>query len=130
MTCLVFARQYRSVLTAGSTKDGLLVGHNVRFDLGFLEQETSRLLGRRIASPTLDTVLLVRRILAGRIESASLAALAHFFGTSVEPCHRALADARATAEILTGLIELAREDGAPSPICSHCVPAAPPAPPR
>jgi len=41
-----------------------------------------------------------------------LASLAHFFGTAVRPCHRALADAEATAEILLALIGLAQETGA------------------
>jgi hypothetical protein len=38
--------------------------------------------------------------------------LSHFFGTSVRPCHRALPDAQATAEILLRLIGLAQERGA------------------
>src|SRR5262249_61217993 len=38
--------------------------------------------------------------------------LSVFFGTSAEPCHRALPDARATAEILVRLIGLAQEQGA------------------
>ena len=42
----------------------------------------------------------------------SLARLAHFFGVSVEPCHRALPDAIATAEILVSLLGLAQERGA------------------
>ena len=36
----------------------------------------------------------------------------HFFGTSVEPCHRALPDAQATAEALVALLGLAQERGA------------------
>src|SRR5437588_101127 len=40
--------------------------------------------------------------------------LAHFFGTSARPCHRALPDATATAEILLALIGLAQERGATS----------------
>src|ERR671922_290634 len=45
-------------------------------------------------------------------ERAGLASLAHFFGTSATPCHRALPDAQATAEILVALIGLAQERGA------------------
>jgi hypothetical protein len=59
-----------------------------------------------------DTVWLARRLLAGRTTRVGLGALAEFFGTSVTPCHRALADARATAEILLALIGLAQERGA------------------
>ena len=60
----------------------------------------------------LDTVPLARNLLRGRIERVSLASLAYFFGTSVAPCHRALPDAQATAEILLALIGLAQERGA------------------
>jgi hypothetical protein len=59
-----------------------------------------------------DTVWLARRLLGDRVRRVGLAALAHFFGTSVEPCHRALPDAQATAEILLRLIGLAQERGA------------------
>jgi len=38
--------------------------------------------------------------------------LAQFFGTEARPCHRALPDAQATAEILVQLIGLAQERGA------------------
>ena len=95
---------------AGS--DAVLVAHNARFDLAFLDRETERLTGSRIAAPVVDTVPLARRLLAGRVPRASLAQLSHFLGTSVEPCHRALPDALATAEVLLALIGLAQERGA------------------
>jgi DNA polymerase-3 subunit epsilon len=60
----------------------------------------------------LDTVWLARRLLAGRSDRFSLRQLAHFFGVSAQPCHRALPDALATAEILVSLIGLAQERGA------------------
>ena len=91
--------------------DAVLVAHNARFDLGFLDRETQRLTGSRIASPVVDTVGLARKLLAGRIARANLGALAYFFGTDVRPCHRALPDAQATAEILVGLLGLAQERG-------------------
>jgi DNA polymerase-3 subunit epsilon len=94
--------------------DAVLVAHNARFDLGFLDVEVERLTGRRLANPVIDTVWLARRLLAGRIPRFGLASLAHFFGTSVRPCHRALADAQATAEILVSLLGLAQERGASS----------------
>jgi DNA polymerase III subunit epsilon len=92
--------------------DAVLVAHNARFDLSFLDRETERLTGSRLANPVVDTVSLARRLLAGRVPRASLAQLAHFVGTSVEPCHRALPDAQATAEVLLVLIGLAQERGA------------------
>jgi len=92
--------------------DGILVAHNARFDLAFLDRETERLSGARLAGPVVDTVGLARRLLAGRTRRAGLASLATFFGTEVQPCHRALPDACATAEILVQLIGLAQERGA------------------
>jgi DNA polymerase III epsilon subunit family exonuclease len=92
--------------------DAVLVAHNAAFDLAFLDRETERLTGRRLAAPVIDTLGLARRLLAGRAPRASLAALSYFVGTSVRPCHRALPDARATGEVLLHLIGLAQERGA------------------
>jgi DNA polymerase III epsilon subunit family exonuclease len=92
--------------------DAVLVAHNARFDLGFLDVEVERLTGRRVAAPVVDTVWLARRLLEGRTRRVGLAALAQFFGTSARPCHRALPDAEATAEALLQLIGLAQERGA------------------
>lgn len=92
--------------------DAAVVAHNARFDLAFLDREVELLTGRRIAAPVVDTVWLARRLLGERAKKVGLASLAHFFGVSTEPCHRALPDARATAEILVVLIGLAQERGA------------------
>jgi DNA polymerase III epsilon subunit family exonuclease len=92
--------------------DAVLVAHNARFDLAFLDRETERLTGARLAGPVVDTVGLARRLLAGRTPRAGLSSLAQFFGTAAQPCHRALPDAQATAEILVQLIGLAQERGA------------------
>src|ERR671936_109530 len=77
-----------------------------------VDRETERLTGARLAAPVVDTVALARRLLAGRTPRAGLASLAQFFGTAATPCHRALPDAQATAEILLHLIGLAQERGA------------------
>jgi DNA polymerase-3 subunit epsilon len=96
------------------TGDAAIVAHNARFDLAFLDREVTQLTGRRIASPVVDTVWLARRLLGERTRRVGLAALAHFFGVSTQPCHRALPDAQATAEILLALLGLAQERGARS----------------
>jgi len=96
----------------GFAGDAPLVAHNARFDLAFLEREVEGLTGRRVAAPVVDTVWLARRLLQRRSERFSLAWLAHFFGASTSPCHRALPDAVATAEILVSLLGLAQERGA------------------
>ncbi len=68
--------------------------------------------GGRLAAPAIDTVALARRLLAGRLPRMTLAALAERFDTAVRPCHRALPDAEATAEVLVRLLGMAQEEGA------------------
>ncbi len=94
------------------TGDAAIVAHNARFDLAFLDREVERMSGQRIAAPVVDTVWLARRLLGDRTRRVGLASLAHLLGVPTEPCHRALPDARATAEILVILIGLAQERGA------------------
>jgi DNA polymerase III epsilon subunit family exonuclease len=91
-------------------RDAVLVAHNARFDMAFVDNETMRLTGNRVEATVVDTVGLARRLL-GR-QPANLAALAYRFATDARPCHRALPDAEATAEILLALIGLAQERGA------------------
>jgi DNA polymerase III epsilon subunit family exonuclease len=90
--------------------DAVLVAHNARFDMAFLDAETTRLTGSRVVATVVDTVGLARRLL-GR-QPANLAALSYRFATDARPCHRALPDAEATAEILLCLIGMAQERGA------------------
>jgi len=92
--------------------DDLLVAHNARFDQRFLEQQLLRRHGRRLSEPPLCTAALARRLLEGRLRRVGLASLAHFFGVPTRPCHRALPDAEATAQVLVHLIGVAQELGA------------------
>jgi DNA polymerase-3 subunit epsilon len=92
--------------------DALLVAHNAKFDQRFLEQQLLRTHERRLSEQPLCTAALARRLLAGRARRVGLASLANFFGVSTRPCHRALPDAEATAEVLVHLIGLAQELGA------------------
>jgi DNA polymerase III epsilon subunit-like protein len=92
--------------------DELLVAHNARFDQRFLERQLLLMHGRRLSEPPLCTAALARRLLEGRLRRVGLASLANFFGVQTRPCHRALPDAEATAEVLVHLIGLAQELGA------------------
>jgi DNA polymerase-3 subunit epsilon len=54
----------------------------------------------------LDTVTLARLLLTeDEVPNCKLATLADFFGAPTTPRHRALADARATAAVLTALLD-------------------------
>jgi DNA polymerase III subunit epsilon len=90
----------------------VLVAHNARFDLGFLDYELGMLMRRTFPRPTLDTLRLARRVLSPM--RCSLAALSQRFDTAVKPRHRALDDALATAEILVMLLARLQEQGVPT----------------
>ena len=80
--------------------DALLVGHNVGFDIGFLEAALES--GDKIEPGRyLDTLVIARE--AYPDSDLKLGDLARFFALEVEPNHRALPDAEATAQLLIRL---------------------------
>ncbi|MGV9305369.1 DEDD exonuclease domain-containing protein [Nonomuraea sp. NPDC003727] len=82
-----------------------LVAHNAAFDTGFIKAACAAQGYPPPANPVVDTVDLARRVLTrDEIPNAKLSTLARFFHSPVEPCHRALQDARATVDVLHGLI--------------------------
>jgi DNA polymerase-3 subunit epsilon len=81
----------------------VLVAHNYRFDLGFLDYEAERLWSEPFTRPALDTLSLARRLHPG-LERYSLLHLAAHFQVDSRPDHRALNDARAAAEVLTAML--------------------------
>jgi DNA polymerase III subunit epsilon len=83
----------------------VLTAHNAAFDIGFLSAACGTCDVPWPAFPVLDTVALARLVLgATEVPDCKLRTLANFFGTTVLPCHRALPDALATAEVLQGLL--------------------------
>jgi len=90
--------------------DRILVAHNARFDFGFLDAAARRHVGCRLTRPYLCTIRLARRLVPG-LRRCSLDALAAHFGLLVRGRHRALGDARITAELLCCLMERARARG-------------------
>jgi DNA polymerase-3 subunit epsilon len=81
----------------------VLVAHNYRFDLGFLDYEAERLWGEPFPRPALDTLFIARRLYPD-LDRYSLLHLANRIGTSVRPDHRAGNDARAAAEVLAAML--------------------------
>jgi DNA polymerase III subunit epsilon len=71
----------------------VIVAHNVRFDLSFLDAELFRLGLTRPLAETADTVYLSRRAFPGRA-SYRLGAIASALGIDAGAAHRALDDAR------------------------------------
>ncbi len=84
----------------------VLVAHNARFDVGFLKRACDSL-GYRWPQPqVVDTVGLARSVLMrDEVPNCRLATLARHFHAETTPNHRALDDARATVDVLHGLLE-------------------------
>jgi DNA polymerase-3 subunit epsilon len=87
-------------------RGAVLVAHNAPYDTGFLRAATERVGRAWPAFGVLDTARLARQVLL-RDESPDyrLATLARVFRATTTPDHRALHDARATVDVLHGLIE-------------------------
>jgi DNA polymerase III epsilon subunit family exonuclease len=90
----------------GSHQETVLVAQNAPFDLAFLKHY-SRVHGYPWpAFAVLDTAIIARKVLTrDEVPNCKLGTLAAFFGTQTTPNHRALDDARATVDVLHGLIE-------------------------
>jgi DNA polymerase III subunit epsilon len=87
-------------------RGAVLVAHNAPFDIGFLKAACAATGVAWPAAASVDTAVLARRLLTrDEVPNCKLATLAPYFATSTEPCHRALADARATVDVLHGLFE-------------------------
>src|SRR3712207_2815087 len=87
-------------------RGSVLVAHNAPFDLGFLRAACESMGAAWPAFASVDTAVLARRLLTrDEVPNCKLGTLAPYFSTSTQPCHRALADARATVDVLHGLFE-------------------------
>jgi len=83
----------------------VLVAHNAPFDLGFLVAGCGDCGLAWPGFTVLDTVMLARQVMdPDEVPDCKLGTLAGFFRARTAPNHRALADARATAEVLGWLI--------------------------
>jgi len=85
--------------------DAIVVGHNIRFDLSFLNAAAIRLGYGQLENKSVDTAALARRLIRPEVRNLRLQTLAGHFRSPVRPVHRALDDARATAHVLHGLLE-------------------------
>ncbi|MEV0154604.1 DEDD exonuclease domain-containing protein [Micromonospora sp. NPDC050686] len=85
--------------------DGVLVAHNAPYDVGFLKAACAKH-GYPWPNPrVLDTAALARRaLLRDEVPNRKLGTLAAYFRTATQPTHRALDDAKATVDVLHGLI--------------------------
>ncbi|HZZ97594.1 MAG TPA: DEDD exonuclease domain-containing protein [Jatrophihabitantaceae bacterium] len=86
-------------------RGSVLVAHNAPFDIGFLKAAAIELQLPWPGFAVVDTAVLARRVLSrDEVPNCKLSTLAMFFSARTTPNHRALADARATVDVLHGLI--------------------------
>ena len=84
--------------------DAVIVGHNIRFDMSFLNAAADRLGYDKLTNRTVDTAGLARRLVRSEVRNLKLGTLAAHFRSPVTPNHRALEDARATAHVFFELL--------------------------
>jgi DNA polymerase-3 subunit epsilon len=87
-------------------RGSVLVAHNAPFDVGFLRHNARSMGLPWPGFQVLDTAKLARRVVTrDDAPNCKLSSLARLFHATTTPNHRALADARATVDVLHGLIE-------------------------
>lgn len=90
----------------GSPSETVFVAQNAPFDLSFLKHYFREHSYPWPQFPVVDTATLARKVLTrDEAPNCKLGTLAMVFGTEITPNHRALDDAKATVEVLHGLIE-------------------------
>lgn len=87
--------------------DAVIVGHNVGFDLGFINTALRRSDRAPFHQKVVDTLPLARRLVRQEVGDCRLGTLAQHFRLAHRPTHRALDDALATADLLHVLVERA-----------------------
>ncbi|MBV8295253.1 MAG: DEDD exonuclease domain-containing protein [Acidimicrobiia bacterium] len=87
--------------------DAVLVGHNVRYDIGFLNAALVRAGRPRLSNTFVDTCALARRLVRDEVPDCRLGTLASRLRLGHRPTHRALDDALATGDLLHVLFERA-----------------------
>ena len=89
----------------------VLVAHNARFDVGFLNAALERHGYDPLSNVVVDTVTLARRLVRSEVPNCKLSTLAAHFNFPHQPIHRAMDDVLATGDLLHYLIERAATFG-------------------
>ncbi|MDO9175990.1 MAG: exonuclease domain-containing protein, partial [Actinomycetota bacterium] len=87
--------------------DSVIVGHNVGFDMGFINAALLRSDRPAFRNTVIDTLPLARRLVRDEVPDCRLGTLASRFRLDHKPTHRALDDALATTDLLHLLLERA-----------------------
>ena len=101
--------------------DRILVGHFVSLDMGFVDSEMKRTMGRTLPNHAVDTISLYRTIRHSdsdrcafyddRSEDTGLLSLAERYGINREEAHNALGDAYMTAQLFQRFLSILQGRG-------------------
>ncbi len=89
----------------------VLVGHNLRFDLSFIDHALVSTGRDRLGNAAVDTLALARRLVRDVAPNCKLGTLASILRLPHQPSHRALTDVLATGDLLHTLLERAGSFG-------------------
>lgn len=90
---------------------GVVVGHNLRFDLSFLNHALVATHRDPLPNAAVDTLALARRLIRDEVPNCKLATLAACLDLPHRPSHRALTDVLATGDLLHTMLERAGSFG-------------------
>lgn len=88
--------------------DSVLVAHNSSFDVGFIRVAAKRILKKEVNNTVLDTVELSRTLFP-ELSRHKLNIVAKHLGISLENHHRAVDDAKATADIFLKCVDILKQ---------------------
>jgi DNA polymerase III subunit alpha, Gram-positive type len=88
--------------------DAVLVAHNAKFDMGFIQEACKRQGHEILSNPVLDT-LEMARMLYPSLKNHRLNTMADKFKVSLENHHRAIDDSKALGDILFHMVKEAAE---------------------
>ncbi len=91
--------------------DAVFVAHNVEFDRGFVNSHLKKHDREELPHPYLCTFRLAKQV-HPNLNSYSLGALTGYFEIELPQAHRALHDARATAELFNKFMKTLQDGGA------------------
>ncbi|QVK19609.1 PolC-type DNA polymerase III [Mycoplasmatota bacterium] len=103
---LVIAREIPDVLQDFKTfcEDAILVAHNANFDMSHIENAYDKYGLGSCPNPVIDTLEYARNRFGDQLKRFNLKALSKFFRVDLTQHHRAIYDAKATAEIFIHLL--------------------------
>lgn len=85
-------------------KDDIIIGHNISFDLGFINNNLNKLGKKSISNDYVDTLQIARKKIKD-VDNHKLTTLINYYNLSSKQEHRALSDCKLTGEIFIKLKE-------------------------